>query len=262
MPFTNHYLRLQVQYPPYEHPNRFVRVYRPENESAATFEQDLGEVLYKAMLHALYTQEEKLFDAVVFGIADPENTLSAQFKEIMQKHGVHPDENILGLYIIKYPLSWELDPRLRTLQERLQTEISLTIPSDAYDPNELVVQHNTKALQQAIRDIFSVELDLSQHSLNHLDDIITMRQDDKKWRFHLFTEKFLTACGDYTGEVVRTIYPHARWTKNERPLSIGEATFNPRAKVIKLCCHGIRDSLETYVELLQYMMNSPFPPNM
>jgi hypothetical protein len=252
MPFTDHYLLLK--FPQYKNPLRFIRVYRPDNESAETFEHDLDEILDKAMLHALYKQGEDLFDIVIFGIADPENTLSSEFKNIMRQRGILPDKDVSGLFTITFPLSWEIDPRLLTLQERLQKEVSLADPADAYDPNELVAQHNAKALQKSIKDVFGVELDLSLHSLVHLDDIITMRQDDENWRFHMFTETFLTACGDYTGEVIRAIFPEAQWTKEERPLELRGATLAPRAKVIKLCCNGFGDSLETYVQLLQFMM--------
>lgn len=252
MPFSNHYLLLKL--PQYKNPLRFIRVYRPENESAETFEHDLDEIMYKAVRHALFTQGEEFFDVVIFGIADPEDTLSAGFKDSMRERGIEPDKDVYGLFIITFPLSWEVDTRLRTLQERLRKEVSMADPADAYDSDELVVQHNTKALQQVVRDVFDVELDLSQQSLRHLDDIITMRQDDESWRFHLFTESFLVACGDYTGEVIRALFPEARWTQEERPLDLRGATFIPRAKVIKLCCNGIGDSLETYVQLLEYMM--------
>jgi hypothetical protein len=252
MPFADHYLRLQL--PLFKNPLWFVRVYLPANESAETFEQDLDELLYKAVRHALFTLEAEWFDIVVFGIADPEDTLSPEFKKVMRKRGIEADKNIVGLYVIEFPLSWEVDSRLRTLQERLQKEVSMAHPSDNYGPNELVVQHNTKALQQAIHDIFDVELDLSLKSLTHLDDIITMRQDDDKWRFHLFTEAFLVACGDYTGAVIKALSPEARWVKGERPLDLRGMLLVPREKAIKLCCNGIRDSLEAYVQLLRYTL--------
>jgi hypothetical protein len=95
---------------------------------------------------------------------------------------------------------------------------------------------------------------LSLKSLAHLDDIITMRQDEDNWRFHLFNEPFLAACGDYTGEVIRKASPEARWIEGERPLDLRGMMLVPREKAIKLCCNGIRDSLETYVQLLRYTL--------
>jgi hypothetical protein len=254
MPFTDSYIVLGAA--KYKNPLKFLRVYYPTGESAETFEHELYEVLESAKSYALSKQKQKLSDVVIFGISNHENILPSAFKDILQQNGFQQDEDITDLLTITFALSWEVDSRLRTLQERLQKQVYMAHPAEVYDLNELVAQHNAQVLQQALRAIFNVELDLSLQSLRHLDDIVTMRKRDEDWRFHVFTEPFLAACGDYTGEVIRALFPSARWVKQERPLALKGATFAPRGKATKLCFNGIGDSLENFVGVIQGMVDS------
>ncbi|HEX4204194.1 MAG TPA: DUF6278 family protein [Ktedonobacteraceae bacterium] len=234
MPFTESFLALKAS----NNVQKFALVYVPENESVEAFKKDLDAVLKSAQCHVLESQERTLPETVAFGITESKDPFAENFQAALREKGFQPDADTAGLWCTTFPLSWEQDAQLKTLQARLLKQVYMGHPASVYDVGELVAAHNAHILRQAMRETLEIELDNSPESLSKLDELITMHESAKTWQFRVFTRSLLVACGDYTGEVMRRQFPGARWAMQARPLVVKGETFAPRDRALELCCQG------------------------
>jgi hypothetical protein len=251
MPFAQQWLVLQST----THPGalKFARTYVPQSESAGAFTSAVDDVLMDARFYVVGTRSSSLPAAVLFGVAHTPGALSPELTGILLARGFRSDDETSGLHSLAFPLSWEVDPRLRAVEEGLRRDVQMAHPACAYRGRQ-VAQHNAAVLYQAVRDAYGLELNLSLDSLWYLDHIATLHGLDETWRFHAFDGSFAAAAGDFTGEVIRRMFPAARWIEQDRPLELRGATLSPRSKAAKLLCNGREDSLYSFAVQIQQMV--------
>ncbi len=216
----------------------------------------LPDALYFSVTANGTTEEEKVFtsaeEAVLTGAGFVPDTQESDTEESGTEE---PGTERLKLWSLELPLSWNLDARYKTFQERLEGRIDMGSPARRHGRSIGIAEHNAATLKQIVREVFNVTFDYSLKSLNEIDRIITMGQSEDNWQFRVFTPASLVACGDYAGEVARNIIPDTHWEDQERPLVLRTATASPRSKVTKLCVNGPGDSVRFLIETLQQVVH-------
>ncbi len=166
-------------------------------------------------------------------------------------------------WTLVFPASWDIDPRYRMLQERLEQRVDRGDPRRQHDDQNSISAYNMSILMEAMQEAFGLTLDGSFESIKQVDDFLIMAGQEGDWRFRVFTPATLIACGDYAAEVAIRTQPGVSWGDDEQhPLVIGKtenqagAKTSTRLKARKRCADGAADSLYSLLNVLIGMMQT------
>jgi hypothetical protein len=166
-------------------------------------------------------------------------------------------------WTLVFPTSWDVDPRYRMLQERLEQRVDRSDPRERHDDQSSVSAYNMRVLMEAMQEAFGLALDGSFESIKQVDDFLIMPEQEGDWRFRVFTPATLIACGDYAVEVAIRTQPGVAWGDDEQhPLVIGRTEnhagmrTSTRTKARKRCAFGEADSLYSLLDVLIGMMQT------
>ncbi|MBX5455991.1 MAG: hypothetical protein IRZ31_03750 [Thermogemmatispora sp.] len=238
--------------------------YEPQQDDQETFASALGQVIYDAQWYVVTSERPYkqglpkgiLLRVVLMG----EETLTAAHEEVLRAEGFSPEA---PGWVLRFPLSWELDQNYRLLQEELERRVDRRDPRLPHDEHTSVAVHNLKALIEVARTALGLDLDSSFESVKKLDELLLMEGVEPEWRFRVFSPATLIACGDYTAEVAVRTFPELYWSDDEPdeayPLAFeGSLTpesgrggkMNPRGKARKRCLYGDGDSLYSLIAVV------------
>jgi hypothetical protein len=238
--------------------------YEPQQDDQEAFANALGQVIddarWYAVTAALPYQHGLPKGIMVRVVLQGEEALTAAQVEVLQAEGFSPEA--LG-WVLRFPLSWELDQDYRMLQEELERRVDRRDPRLPHDEHSSVAVHNMNVLMEAAREALGLNLDGSFESVKKLDELLLMEGVEEEWRFRIFAPAMLIACGDYTAEVAVRTFPELHWSDNEadeaHPLAFeGSLTpesgsggkMNPRGKARKRCLYGAGDSLYSLIAVV------------
>jgi hypothetical protein len=238
--------------------------YEPRQDDQEVFANALDQVIYDARWYAVTAEPPYkqglpkgiLLRVVLLG----EEALTAAHEEVLQAEGFSPDAQ--G-WVLRFPVSWELDEGYRALQEELERRVDCRDPRLPHDKHTSVAVHNMNVLMEAARTALGLDLDGSFESVKKLDELLLMEEVEPEWRFRVFSPATLIACGDYTAEVAVRTFPELYWSGDEadeaHPLAFeGSLTpesgsggkMNPRGKARKRCLYGAGDSLYSLIAVV------------
>nr|BBH92830.1 hypothetical protein KTA_10290 [Thermogemmatispora argillosa] len=238
--------------------------YEPLQDDRETFANALSQVIDEArwyVVTAALPYQRGLPKGIMVRVAlQGEEALTAAHEEVLQAEGFSPEA--LG-WVLRFPLSWELDPDYRMLQEELERRADLRDPRLPHDEHSSVAVHNMNVLREAAREALGLNLDGSFESVKKLDELLLLEGVEEEWRFRVLSPATLIACGDYTAEVAVRTFPELHWSDDiadeAHPLAFeGRLTpesgsggkMNPRGKARKRCLYGAGDSLYSLIAVV------------
>ncbi|RAQ97955.1 hypothetical protein [Thermogemmatispora tikiterensis] len=238
--------------------------YEPQHDDQEAFANALGQVIYDARWYAV-TAEPPYRQGLPRGISLRvvllgEEALTAAHEELLRAEGFSPGAQ--G-WLLRFPVSWELDQGYRILQEELERRVDRRDPRLPHDEHTTVAVHNMNVLIEVARTALGLDLDGSFESVKKLDELLLMEEVEPEWRFRVFAPATLIACGDYTAEVAVRTFPELYWSDDEpdeayplafegslMPESGRGGKMNPRGKARKRCLYGDGDSLYSLIAVV------------
>ncbi|MBX5451834.1 hypothetical protein [Thermogemmatispora sp.] len=149
--------------------------YEPEQDDRNTFATALSQVIDEAQWYAVTSAllyQHGLPKGVMLRVALPgEQALTAAHEEVLEAEGFSPEA--LG-WVLRFPLSWELDEGYRALQEELERRVDLRDPRLPHDEHSSVAEHNMNVLAEVAREALGLNLDGSFESVKKLDELLLM----------------------------------------------------------------------------------------